>query len=322
MSYISHLYSVYFAPRGNVRMAELGMQIAQLYLRPMDKLIGVIGDPGSGKSMLIRGMFPGLDLTNGDSGVTVRPLPILEMLDDPLGVNKRGLSLFATPHTYHLDIRFEQGFTQLPVLANAIMAALRKGKRVVVEHFELIYPFLKRESSNLPVNADLMVGVGGEVIITRPNLFGPLPQDIANIVFKSIRYRKMAHSAEDITSYFLTHGHEEEFEHADVKHGFVLCFKEKPIVSLEKIESKVKAVIEQYVPITFHDDEQIKIGDVVYHCNAPRNHVRRSGEIEGFSLLKDIPYDPVRKAYLIVGLVGCKEAPKDGADLDKIERIY
>ena len=49
MSYISHLYSIYFAPRGNIRMAELGMQIAQQYLRPTDKLIGVIGDAGSGK---------------------------------------------------------------------------------------------------------------------------------------------------------------------------------------------------------------------------------------------------------------------------------
>lgn len=116
MSYISHLYSIYFAPRGNVRMAELGMQIAQQYLRPTDKLIGVIGDAGSGKSMLIKGMFPGLELTNDDEGVNVRPLPILEMLTSPLGmgINKRGFSLFATPHTYHLDVRFEQGFTQCP----------------------------------------------------------------------------------------------------------------------------------------------------------------------------------------------------------------
>lgn len=53
MSYISHLYSIYFAPRGNIRMAELGMQIAQQYLRPTDKLIGVIGDAGSGKTMLV-----------------------------------------------------------------------------------------------------------------------------------------------------------------------------------------------------------------------------------------------------------------------------
>ena len=152
--------------------------------------------------------------------------------------------------------------------------------------------------------------------------FGPIPQDIANIVFKSIRYRKMVHSAEDITGYFLSHGHPEDYEHAEVKHGFVLCFKEKPIVSLDMIEKKVKAVIEQNVPISFHDEEHISIGDVIYECTAPRNHVRSSGEIEGFTLIKDIPYDPVRKCYLIVGLVGQKEEPKIGSDIDKIERIY
>ena len=127
-------------------MAELGMQIAQQYLRPTDKLIGVIGDAGSGKSMLVKGMFPGLELTNDDEGVNVRPLPLLEMLDDPLGmgsISKKGFSLFATPHTYHLDIRFEQGFTQCPELARAIMAAIQKGKRVVVEHFDLVYPSSK-----------------------------------------------------------------------------------------------------------------------------------------------------------------------------------
>ena len=153
-------------------------------------------------------------------------------------------------------------------------------------------------------------------------MFGPIPQDIANIVFKSIRYRKMIHSAEDITGYFLSHGHPEDYEHAEVKHGFVLCFKDKPIVSLDTIEKKVRAVIEQDVPISFHDEEHISIGDVIYRCTAPRNHVRSAGEIEGFTLIKDIPYDPVRKCYLIVGLVGQKEAPKIGSDIDKIERIY
>ena len=65
----SHLYSVYFAPRGLTRMADLGMQIAQQYLSPFDKLIGIIGEAGSGKSMLVKGMFPGLELTNDDEGV-------------------------------------------------------------------------------------------------------------------------------------------------------------------------------------------------------------------------------------------------------------
>lgn len=103
-----------------------------------------------------------------------------------------------------------------------------------------------------------------------------------------------------------------------------LCsaLRKSRIVSLDSIERKVQAVIDQDVPISFHDEEHINIGDVIYHCNAPRNHVRSSGEIEGFTLIKDIPYDPVRKAYLIVGLVGRKEAPKIGTDIDKIERIY
>ena len=68
-----HLYSVFFAPRGNSRMLQLGMQIAQQYLNPEDKLIGIIGEAGAGKSMLIKGMFPGLDLCNDDSGVNIRP---------------------------------------------------------------------------------------------------------------------------------------------------------------------------------------------------------------------------------------------------------
>ena len=59
-------------------MYALGMQVAQLYLSPFDKLIGIIGEAGSGKSALIRGMFPGLELTNDDNGVYVRPLPLLE----------------------------------------------------------------------------------------------------------------------------------------------------------------------------------------------------------------------------------------------------
>ena len=55
----SHVISTYFAPRGRKRMYALGMHLVQLYLNPTDKLIGIIGEAGSGKSALIRGMFPG-----------------------------------------------------------------------------------------------------------------------------------------------------------------------------------------------------------------------------------------------------------------------
>ena len=67
----SHILSSYFAPRGHNRMYTLGMQLAQLYLSPFDKLIGIIGEAGSGKSALIRGMFPGLELTNDDDGIYI-----------------------------------------------------------------------------------------------------------------------------------------------------------------------------------------------------------------------------------------------------------
>ena len=124
----SNLYSFYFAPRGNRRMADLGMQLSQMYLSPFDHIIGIIGDAGAGKSLLIKGMFPGLDLTNDDEGVNVRPLPLLhEDLSDPF-----------SPHTYHLDIRFESAFTQMHILAEAILEAAGYGKMVIVEHFELI----------------------------------------------------------------------------------------------------------------------------------------------------------------------------------------
>jgi len=68
----SHIISSYFAPRGHNRMYALGRHLAQIYLSPFDKLIGIIGDAGAGKSALIRGMFPGLELTNDDDGVYIR----------------------------------------------------------------------------------------------------------------------------------------------------------------------------------------------------------------------------------------------------------
>ena len=51
-------YATYFAPRGKVRMQNLGNQVSQKYLLPNDKIIGLIGHAGSGKSLFIKGMFP------------------------------------------------------------------------------------------------------------------------------------------------------------------------------------------------------------------------------------------------------------------------
>ncbi len=300
----SHLYSVYFAPRGKSRMAMLGMQLAQQYLSSFDHLIGLVGESGAGKSMLIHGMFPGLEMTNDDEGVNIRPLPLLSAVEDDVG--------FYRPHTYHVDIRFEAAFTPLGTLAEAINDAVALGKRVIIEHYELIYPYLGR-------NADLLIGLGEEVIITRPTLFGPEPQDIANTVFKSILYKRRVHSAEDMCSFVLNEmGVTEPYTNADVRHGFLLSFANKVDFDIQKLEDTVNEMIQRDVIITFHDEHHIKIDGHVWRCSGSRTHVRSAKEIEKLTLAKELMLDPGTGRFLLVGLVG-SQGQERIENLNKIE---
>ncbi len=298
----SHLYSTYFAPRGRSRIYTLGMQLAQQYLSPFDKIIGVIGEPGSGKSALIKGMFPSLELTNDDDGVNIRPLPLLDQ-DSETG--------FYTPHTYHLDIRFEMGFTQLRILADAILEAVHRGKRVIVEHFDLVYPMLG-------VNADLLIGVGEEILITRPNLFGPEPQEIYETVNKSLPYRLMAHTAEDLCEYFMPSSDLARCTHGDVRHGFIMSFPGKePAIDLPELEKKVQEMIDRNLPVCYHDEQHVSIGGELHVCTGPRTHVRQTGQIHGFKLLHHFIYDPFDRCYLMVGCVG----EKSDENLQKLDSM-
>lgn len=293
------LYSVYFAPRGATRMMEMGMQIAQRHLSAFDRLIGVVGEAGSGKSILLRGMFPGLELSNDDNGVNVRPLPILE----------RESGGFYEPHTYHIDMRFEMAFTQVHVLADAVRESIHRGKRVVVEHFELLYP-------HLDMNAELLIGVGEDIIVTRPTIFGPEPEDVAMIVHKSIRYRRMAHTAEDLVERYLWDPYHGEYTHSDVRHGFVLEFEKCPDVDLEDVERWVQEQIALNLPVCYVDDEHIRFGEKLHRCTGPRMHVSATGEIENFRMLHEFKFDPIDGKFLMVGLVG--EVISDLGDLNKI----
>ena len=287
----THILSSYYAPRGAHRMYALGQQLAQMYLSPNDKLIGIIGEAGSGKSALIRGMFPGLELTNDDNGVYVRPLPLLEM--------DNGFAFFS-PHTYHVDIRFENGFTQMSVLADAIHEALDKGRRVIVEHFDLVYPLLG-------ANANMLIGVGEQVLVARPSIFGPEPDEIKEEVYKSLHYRLMAHSAEDICEMFINDFDVERCGHDDVRHGFALYFPDtKPNIDIAELEAKVNEIIAQDVPITYVDENHISIGDELQQCSGPRVHVRRTGQIQNFRLMNHLLYDKFKRRYLLVGCVGEK----------------
>lgn len=287
----SHLYSVFFAPRGMIRMADLGMQVAQQYLSPFDKIIGLVGDSGSGKSMLIKGMFPGLELTNDDDGVNIRPLPLLQVGESE--------SEFYAPHTYHVDIRFEAAFTQMHVLAAAIQTAVSLGRRVVAEHFDLVYPLMSR-------NAHLLIGIGQEVIITRPTLFGPEPDAIARQVFASLPLRKMAHSAEEVCSYLLDQQGipEEAYSHDDVRPGFVLRFERKPDIDLSALEQAANAMVARDIPISYWDEEHISLGEVIRPCSGPRMHVKSTREIGKITIAPELLQDPISGHYLLVCIIG------------------
>lgn len=286
----SHFYTVYFAPRGKQRMLRLGSDISQRHLSPDDKLIGIIGQPGSGKSILVKGMFPGLELSNDDMGVNVRPLPLLSVGEE---------RAFFASHTYHVDMRFEMAFTSIYQLAESVKKALEEDKRVIVEHFDLLYPVLG-------MNAELLIGLGEELIVTRPNFFGPEPGDIADVVFETQKFRKMAHTAENLTELMLADYGSYTYTHADVRHGFVLEFDEKPDVDLREVEAKVKAFIGRRVPVSFKDETHILFGDILHHCTGPRIHVKNTAEIENFELAPDFLYDSMRKSYLLVGRVGTR----------------
>lgn len=291
------MYATYFAPRGRNRMYVLGRQISERYLSPLDRLVGVVGAAGAGKSSLIKGMFPGMELTNDDEGVNLRPLPLLKNID-------KG---FFSCHTYHMDTRFELAFTQLHVLADAVKQALAHGKRVIVEHFDLLYPALEQ-------NADVLLGIGGEVIVARPNIFGPFPKEIVDVSIKTLQYRKMAHTAEDLAASILLkdYGATLTFGHRDVHHGFVLEYPVNIEVNLQEVEQKVKRIIDEGVNVCYSDEGHIHIGDVSWECTGPRTHVRNTEDIENFRLLNEIKFDHKTETYLIIGLVGPVKENLDG----------
>ncbi|PMQ02497.1 MAG: lantibiotic ABC transporter [Dictyoglomus sp. NZ13-RE01] len=287
--------AVYYAPRGEARLVLLGNIISHNYLSPFDKLIGIIGSAGSGKSLLIRGLFPGLNLTNDDEGIYRRPLPLLEDYER---------NVFRD-YIYHVDVRFELAFVSIYILAEAIKRALEKDRKVVVEHFEVIYPYLKR-------NADILIGIGEEVIIVRPNIFGPEPQEIADIVFKSLEFRLKAHTAEDLTGIVLEdYGYSRLIEaHSDVIHGFVIFLKEKPHIEIDLIEQEVRKYISMNLPVSYYDSQHIKIGDKIIKCTGPRLHVESTGKIDEFVLYPEYIYSPIDDCFLLVGFVSMEEYNK------------
>ncbi len=286
------IYSAYYAPRGRKRLYILGRDLSQRYLYPSDLLIGIIGAEGAGKSTLIKGLFPGLELTNDDDGVNLRPAPLFNFSEKD----------FFTGHTFHIDIRYESAFRQMYEIVEAINTAVSHNRRVIVEHFDLIY-------KHLGYNAQILFGIGEEVIVSRPSVFGPVPGAIKKVVDKTIKYRLMAHSAEDITSLVLMrdYNYESPQLHSDIRHGFIIGFTEKPEINISELEEKVNKIIENDYKITPSGDSHIKLGNDVIFCTGVRTHVKSSGRIENFRLFPEYKYDTISRDYMLVGIVGREE---------------
>lgn len=267
----------------------LAGQLASRYIAPSDLLIGIVGAEGSGKSTIIKGLFPGMELTNDDDGVNVRPTPIYDFQADD----------YFAPHTFHLDIRYELAFNQPFEIIDAISRVIENGRRVVIEHFDLIY-------NQLGYNAQIIFGVGEEILVARPTVLGPEPDIIKKIVESTVKYRKMAHSAEDIVSFILEHEHNysRRVLHSDVKHGFVIKFPDEPPINLEKLEHRLYDIIKQNWPIQIVGKDKIRIGDWQMFCTGTRTHVKSTGQIEDFRLIKKFLYDPIGKEHMLVGIVG------------------
>lgn len=296
--------SQYFAPHGRERLLFLGEQISQRHLTYTDRLIGVVGDAGSGKSSLIRGMFPGLELSNDDDMLSSRKIMQVRDLFDNI----------QDTTTYHIDMRFQIAFTQMYEVVEFVKTVLAHGRRVVIEHFDLLYPALG-------VNADMIVGIGEEIIVTRPNIFGPLPQSIYEIVSQSLHFRKVAHTLEDITLLILSTEFgvdRKQVFASDMRNGFIIHSREKFELDFYKLTDRVREEVAKELTVCCCDEVHIMIGDRKVECSFPRLHIHNTSEVKKFTIIKRFIPDPRTDTYCIVGLL----SEDDNIDISNLNTVH
>ena len=91
-----------------------------------------------------------------------------------------------------------------------------------------------------------------------------------------------------------------------------------PDINIRDLQNDVRELIAQDIPVSYHDEDHISIGTIIHPCTGPRIHVRSTGEIDNFRMLKEIFYDPIKEKYIIIGLVG-ERWDKQTSDLNRID---
>ena len=88
--------------------------------------------------------------------------------------------------------------------------------------------------------------------------------------------------------------------------GRFFCSHKRPRCrsSLREPLKQVAEVIARDVPVDYVDESHIRIDHMIHECTGPRTHVRSTGKVQGFRLLKHFVFDPYTRRYLLVGCVG------------------
>jgi hypothetical protein len=158
----------------------------------------------------------------------------------------------------------------------------------------------------LGLNADIIVGIGEEIIVTRPTIFGPIPQSIYEIVHTSLKFRKMAHTAEEVVAKVLQNEFgisTDDFYSSDIRNGFILKFQKEPKIDLEELERLSQEMLSRNLEVSYYDEDHIQMGDKIIECDGARFHVNNTSEIEHFSVLKKMIQDPKTKVFNLIGVI-------------------
>ena len=174
-------------------------------------------------------------------------------------------------------------FTQMYEIVDFVKKVLQNKRRIVIEHFNLLY-------EALGMNADIIVGIGEEIIVTRPTIFGPIPQSIYEIVHQSLTYRKMAHTAEEAVVQVLESEFgisTDDFFSSDIRNGFVLKFAKEPKVDLERLSILSQEILSQNLDVSYYDEDHIKMGDKIIVCDGVAFMSKTRQRLNSFRCIKN-----------------------------------